>query len=191
MKLKDLLLQSRSFRSFDASQEITMDALCEWIDHARYAPSSINAQMLKFKPVCDKATCDAVLPLTRWAGKLRDIKLPPVGHEPTAYIVICLDTAIVKPMDIFLKDVGICAQTIMLAASEDGFGGCMLGSFNADAIKSVLRLPDTVVPHLVLALGKPDETVELTAPAADGSVTYYRENGIHYVQKRELNDIIL
>ena len=168
-----------------------MEELCEWIDHARYAPSSINAQMLKFKPVCDEKACSAVLSLTRWAGKLTDVKLPPVGHEPTAYIVVCLDTSVVKPLDIFLKDVGICAQTIMLAASEAGFGGCMIGSFRKDALKTALDLPDTVEPQLVLALGYPDETVVLTTPAADGSVTYYRENGIHYVQKRTLDNIIL
>ena len=33
--------------------------------------------------------------------------------------------------------------------------------------------------------------LRITEADADGSVTYYRQNGIHYVQKRALKDIIL
>ena len=191
MKLKELLLQSRSYRSFDPSVKITRDQLCEWIAHARFAPSSINAQMIKFRPVCDAAECDAVLANTRWAAKIKDQKIPPVGHEPVAYIVLCMDTKVVPPAEMFLKDVGICAQTVMLAASEAGFGGCMIGSYQKKEIKEILSIPDEMDPQLVLALGKPDETVTLTDPSADGSVTYYRENGIHYVQKRSLEHLII
>ena len=36
-----------------------------------------------------------------------------------------------------------------------------------------------------------DVVVTEDAPAEDGSVTYYRENGVHYVQKRALKDLIL
>ena len=128
---------------------------------------------------------------TRWAAKLKDIELPPKGHEPRAYIVICADQAIHPAAESFQKDVGICAQTIMLAAAEAGLGGCIIASFSKDAIQKLLDLPQNLLPQLVLALGKPDETVIITSPAPDGSVTYYRENGIHYVQKRTLDDLII
>ena len=48
-----------------------------------------------------------------------------------------------------------------------------------------------MIPKLVLALGKPDERVELVGEAEDGNVTHYRENGIHYVQKRKLKNILI
>ncbi|MBQ9806665.1 MAG: nitroreductase family protein [Clostridia bacterium] len=188
---KDLVMASRSYRSFDESVKITREELCRWVDHARLAPSSINLQMLKFRIVYKSEESAAVLPLTRWAGKLKDIKLPPVGHAPTAYIVICADTNVIASAESFAKDVGICAQTIMLAAAESGFGGCMIGSFSPDALSSTLGLSQNLIPQLVLALGKPDETVEITDAAEDGSVTYYRENGIHFVQKRALEDLIV
>lgn len=189
--LKDLLLSSRSYRSFDESVKITNEMLADWVDHARYAPSSINLQMLKFYTVTDEELCAKMLANTRWAGKIKDMKLPPDGHEPVAYVVICADKAVFPNAENFDKDVGICAQTIMLAAAESGFGGCMLGSFSPDAITDTLKLPDTHIPKLVLALGKPDERVELVGEAPDKSVTYYRENGIHYVQKRSLDHILI
>ena len=147
--------------------------------------------MIKFRPVFDSAECTALLTKTKWAGKLKDIKLPPAGHAPVAYIVICSDSNVIDGAEKFQKDVGICAQTIMLAAAEAGFGGCMIGSFSPDEVKSLLHLPHGLSPELILALGKPDEKVTLTDTADDGSVTYYRENGIHYVQKRATQSLIV
>ena len=190
-KLKNLLLASRSYRSFDESVKITDEMLADWVDHVRYAPSSINLQMLKFVAVTDEALCKKLLDNTRWAGKLKDVKLPPNGHAPVAYVVICADSNITPTAQTFDKDVGICAQTIMLAAAESGFGGCMIGSFAPDAVAEILNLGKSLVPKLVLALGKPDEHVELVGEAPDGSVTYYREGGIHYVQKRNLENILI
>ncbi len=189
--LKDLLLASRSYRSFDESVKISNQMLADWVDHARYAPSSINLQMLKFYTVTDAVLCKNILANTRWAGKIKDMKLPPDGHAPVAYVVICADKNVVPTAENFDKDVGICAETIMLAAAETGFGGCMLGSFAPDAVKEILELGDNLIPKLVLALGKPDERVELVGEADDGSVTYYREDGIHYVQKRNLENILI
>ena len=189
--LKDLLKASRSYRSFDATAKISDEQLLDWIDHARYCPSSINMQMIKFRPVNSSEECEALLAQTRWAGKLKDIKLPPEGHAPTAYIVLCTDNNVIGNAEAFQKDVGICAQTIMLAACEAGFGGCMIGSFSPDALAKLLDLPAGMIPALVLALGKPDECVSLTDEAEDGSVTYYRSEGVHYVQKRSLPHLII
>ena len=189
--LKDLLFSSRSYRSFDENVKITNEMLADWVDYVRYAPSSINLQMLKFYTVTEESLCASLLSATRWAGKIKDMKLPPVGHAPVAYIVICADQSVISNAEAFEKDVGICAQTIMLAACESGFGGCMLGSFSPDTVKETLQLSDNLIPKLVLALGKPDERVELVGEAEDGSVTYYREGGIHYVQKRKLENILI
>ena len=189
--LKDLLLQCRSYRSFDSSVEVTEEQLRELVDCARLTPSSINLQMLKYRLVFQPDECDILLQNTRWAAKLKDIQLPPRGHAPRAYIVICADQNVIPSAESFQKDVGICAQTIMLAATEAGLGGCILASFSKEALQEQLNLPMGLIPQLVLALGKPDETVVITSPATDGSVTYYRENETHYVQKRTLEELII
>lgn len=189
--LKDLVKRSRSFRSFDEGTPVSREMLLEWIDCARFCPSSINLQMLKFRPVYEKEECDKVLSLTRWAGKLKELSLPPKGHAPTAYIIVCTDNAVIEGAERFQKDVGIAAQTILLAAAEKDFGGCMIGSFSPNELCKSLALPSGILPQLVIALGKPDERVELTDLPKSGDTSYYRENGVHYSPKRSLEDLII
>lgn len=90
-------------------------------------------------------------------------------------------------------DEGIAAQTIMLGAAEKGLGGCMIGSFNRQALAEVLELDtERYAISLVLALGKPKEKVVVVPAGQDGSVKYYRdENQIHYVPKRSLEEILV
>ena len=87
---------------------------------------------------------------------------------------------------------GIVAQTMLLAAVEKGLGGCMIGNYDAGQVKQALGLAEHLAPVLILALGKPDETIVITEVGEDGNVNYYRdENDVHYVPKRSLEDLII
>ena len=188
--LSDLVLSNRSYRSFASDVRIPEERIRAWINLSRQCPSARNAQPLKYAIVTDKDTCARILPYTYWARSL-GIQLPPAGHEPVAYVIICHDTSICQVNNFSLMDVGICAQTLLLAANEDGFGGCMIGSLTADAIRDLLSLPDHLTPLLAIGLGKPEETVVLTE-AESGEIHYYRdEQNVHYVPKRPLDEIIL
>ncbi len=183
--IRDLLLKNRSYRSFDSSVSVSKETLVRLIDNIRYTPSTRNGQGLRFRLCYEKTECEKVLALTKWAGALTDRHFPPTGHEPTAYIVICAE------QDIFTRDVGIAAQTIMLSAAEMELGGCMIGSFDAEKISTLLNIPPNQKPRLILALGKPDETV-IIEDAVDGKLTYYRdENDVHHVPKMKTEDMIL
>ena len=188
--LKELVEKTRSYRSFKSGVDIEESVLLELIDVARKCPAAMNTQPLKYRLVTGGSERDELFAITRWAGKL-GIKLPPEGHEPSAYIVICHDTSIAAERPIFLYDIGIVTETIMLAANERGLGGCIIGSATEEAMASVLGLDKTIVPKLILALGVPDEKVVLT-DARDGDTSYFRdENGVHYSPKRQLSDIII
>ena len=188
--IDELVMKSRSQRSFVPNKRIPHTTLVELCDVARRCPAAMNMQPLKYRLVEDGDELAALLGVTRWAASL-DKKLPPKGHEPTAFIVICHDTQIVNRRPIFMIDVGIVAQTVMLAACERGFGGCIIGSGSGADISRVLGLPESLEPVLVLGLGVPEENVVLTE-ATDGAVKYYRdENDVHYVPKRPLDDIII
>ncbi len=187
--LKDLLMKERSYRSFDSSFSVSKETLLEFIENTRLMPSTRNLQALKFKLCAEKEDCDLLLQATGWARSL-GIKLPPEGHAPTAYIIICLDTSIASS-DIMFRDVGIAAQTIMLSAVEKGLGGCMIGSYVSEAIINHFHFPENIVPKLILGLGKPDECC-VTEDAIDGDIGYYRdENNVHHVPKRTLEEILL
>ncbi len=84
------------------------------------------------------------------------------------------------------------AQSMMLGAVEVGFGGCMLGSINRPKLRELLEIPERYEILLVLALGKPVETVVIDPVGEDGSVKYWRdEQQVHHVPKRSLDDLIL
>lgn len=190
--LRDLVVKNRSYRGFDESRPVTREDMLEWVDLTRFTASSVNLQPLKYAIVSEREQVEALVKLTRWAGRLPELKLPLPGKHPTGFILICQDTRVSAAETTFLKDVGIVAQTILLAAAEKGFGGCMIGSFDAEGIKALLGIPAPVEPKLAVALGAPAENIVLTEVGEDGKTTYFRdENGTHFVPKRKLEDIVL
>ena len=190
MDLEALVLHNRSYRSFDETHPVSGDILKKLVDLARRCPSGMNKQPLCYKLLTDGADIAKMLANCRFASSL-GIALPPEGHKPTAFILIFADTEAGSPTSLMLKDVGIAAQTILLGAAELGLGGCMLGSFDPARLNADFAVSARYQPQLAIALGKPAESVELTEPHEDGSLTYYRENGTHYVPKRCLEDILL
>jgi len=190
--IKDLVLKNRSYRGYDESCQLTRDKLEEFVDCARFCASSVNAQPLRYYIAWEKESVEKIQALTHWAAGLPQVKLPHKGKCPTAFIVICQDLQIDANQNRFQRYVGIAAQTILLAAVEQGLGGCMIGNFQAGDLKAALQLGTEIQPMLVVALGKPAEKVVLTQVGADGSTAYYRdEEDVHYVPKRSLKSELL
>jgi nitroreductase len=89
-----------------------------------------------------------------------------------------------------LIDAGISAQTILLGATEIGLGGCIIRTVNRSAVRQYYQLPDHLEIIQVIAIGKPQQTVELTSVQEDGSIEYFEDHSIHFVPKRSLEEII-
>ena len=189
--IKELVRANRSYRGYDESRQVTREELLKMVDCARLAASSVNQQPLKYYLAWEKEEVGRIQKLTKWARGLPQMELPHPGKRPTAFIVICQDLRINDSLTRFQKDVGIAAQTILLAATEMGLGGCMIGNFQAGSVKEKLGLEE-MAPLLILAIGKPDEKIVLTEIADGDSVAYYRdEDDVHYVPKRRLEDLLL
>lgn len=187
MNFYDLVEKTRSYRRFDESFEITHDELLSLCSYARITPSGANRQFFKFRLVSAREECEKVFPTLKWAGYIAD-GAPKDGERPSAYIVIANDNSLGTGN---IMDVGIMAQTILLAASERGLGGCMIGSLNRKELKEILGLTENFDISLVVALGKPVETVVLET-AKNGDIKYWRdENRVHHVPKRPLDELII
>ena len=151
MMLKDLVLKNRSYRGFDESVRISRETLEGFVDCARLCPSSVNKQPLKYFLAWEPEEVEKVQGLTKWARALPDMVLPHPGKRPTGFVVICQDKGIDENLSRYQKDVGIVAQTMLLAAVEQGLGGCMIGNFQAGEVMEVLGLPEAVsYTHLVI-----------------------------------------
>ena len=187
--IRDLVLKTRSYRRFHEDVPVTLETLKELVDLARLSGSAANLQPLKYVLSCDPAKNALVFPHLAWAGYLKEWPGPSAGERPAAYIIILGDTTIAQHVGC---DHGIAAQTILLGASEKGLGGCMFGSIKRDELRAALRIDDRFEILLVVALGKPLETVVLETVTDAGDIKYWRDaDGTHHVPKRSLDDIIV
>lgn len=188
----DLVKQARSHRGFRQDRKVTRQELEHLVECARFTPAARNDQVLKYYLAEKPETVAAIQPLTKWAGALAELHLPRKGAEPVAYIVICLDGSLAENPAPYQRDVGIVAQTMLLAAAEMGLNGCMIGSFAAGELREKLGLPEALKPQLLLALGEGTDRIVITDVGEDGSTTYYRDaEDTHYVPKRTLEQLIL
>ncbi|MGP8051672.1 MAG: nitroreductase family protein [Desulfobaccales bacterium] len=187
--IKELIKGNRSYRRFHQEVPVSLETLKGLVDLARLSASAANLQPLKYLLSSEPARNGEIFSCLAWAGYLKDWPGPAEGERPAAYIVILGDTEISKN---FGCDHGIAAQSILLGARAQELGGCMLGSIQRDRLRQMFKIPDNLEILLVIALGRPKETVVLEEAPPGGSIKYWRDAaGIHYVPKRRLEDIIL
>lgn len=187
--IEHLSRTTRSFRRFRESYPVTETLMTQWINNARVTASAANKQPLRYRIVTDSDQCARVFDTLSWAAALPDWDGPKEGERPTGYIIMAVDSKTFEG-ELWRFDAGIAAQTIMLASTEEGFGGCMILSFKRKQIKEILDMPEGLEPVLVLALGRPIEDVRLVDAEGDDTTYYRNENQVHFVPKRRLEDVL-
>lgn len=182
--LDSLLRKNRSTRGYDSAREVTGDELRTIVSVNPLLASARNRQALRFRLVPDG--WETVGVHCRFGGALPELALPFPGTEPKAFIVVCSEV----PEDTDLGiDLGISLQSMLLKAVEMGLNGLIIRSFHRESVREALGLP--LEPVAVLALGRSAERIFLK-PVPDGeSLRYYRKDGVHYVPKRELADLLV
>ena len=184
--LSTLLRKNRSYRGYDKSVEVTMAQLRRIVETNTRIPSGRNQQVLRFKLVTKDSGAEIVLRNIKLGGALPELHLPYPGTEPEAFIIICTTA----PADKWVyMDTGISAQSMLLKATEMGLGGICIGAFDKEAVTRAFSLE--CEPLLILAIGKPAEKIELTTINGGESHAYYRRDGIHYVPKLPVDELIL
>jgi len=187
--MHDLILKNRSYRRFYQEVPVALETLKELADLARLSASAMNLQPLKYYISCKPEKNDIIFQNIGWAAYLKDWPGPIEGERPSAYIIILGDVEISKA---FGCDHGIAAQSILLGAAERGLGGCMIATINRKELSQSLNIPSRYEILLVIALGKPGETVIIEELGPNGDVRYWRDGkGVHHVPKRALSDVIL
>jgi nitroreductase len=186
---EQLVKANRSCRRFDASHLIDRSTLEQLVNLARQTASAANMQPLKYIICTDIEKNNDIFSTLGWAIYLKNWNGPCASERPTGYIVVLGDTRVAKR---FWCDHGIAAQTILLGARSMGLAGCMFASINIKQLKQVLNIGDHFEIKLVIALGKPVETVRIEEIDANGDIKYYRDDDqVHHVPKRRLKDILV
>ena len=185
---KDLVKETRSYRRFDNTYQISDDILLDMVDTARLTSSAANRQPIKYLVSNQKFYNEKIFACLGWAAYLPDWKGPAPSEQPSAYILLYSDMQFTPHLSI---DPGIVAQTIMLSATEKKLGSCVVAAFDKTKLKKAINLSIEYEIVLVVAIGKPTEKVVLQEVGNDGSIKYWRdENDVHHVPKRRLEDIV-
>ena len=183
--LNRLLLKNRSHRGYDSRFTVRADQLRSMIEVNTRIPSARNQQVLRFRPVlADEAPL--VLPHIRLGGALPELHLPLPGSESRAFILICSTVPGDRYVDI---DLGISVQSMLLRGVEMGLNGICIGAFDRARIREAFDLPWE--PLLILGVGKGAEQIELVEIGAEENRAYYRRNGVHYVPKIRVEELLI
>jgi len=173
METLDAIFTRRSTRQF-TFQPIEPEKLHQILEAAMSGPSCVNARDWSFLVVTDPEILQ----------KMADANGAPARPLKTAAagILICgdLERAFPRAKDYWIIDGAIAAQNISLCAQALGLGSVWLGTWpqmdRVENQRELFRLPETVIPHSIIALGYPAE--DITAKRENR----YEESRVHWNQ---------
>lgn len=183
--LDTLLRRNRSYRGYDPARKVTREELRAIVETCTLVPSGMNRQPLRFRLVTAEEA-GKVLPLIKMGAALPEEHLPKDGMQPEAFLIAC---SMVPEDKAVWIDLGIAAQSMLLKAVEMGLNGIFVLNFQVQALQDSLGLP--LKPLAVIAIGKGAEDIYLKPVDEGEDLTYYRKNGVHFVPKRKVDDLIL
>ncbi len=149
MEVTDAIKKRRSIRDYK-EQEVPKEKIEKLIEAARWAPSGSNIQPWRIKVVKGE--------------KLNAIKKfsPGLLSKPPVILVMCADKKEAENKGgklgrdvLSVMDIAIASQNICIQATDMELGTCYIGSFNKDAVRKLLNIPEHIVPELMLTVGVP------------------------------------
>jgi nitroreductase len=185
MDAYEAALKRRSIRRFKRDK-VPWKILEKCVQAARLSPTGTNKQPLEFIIVDDEEKAAEVFSTLIWAALIHPAGHPPVGEEPSAYIVILLNKDVSGTTPEY--DVAAAAQTICLVAVSEGLGSCMLANIKHESLAKALNIAESRRTILVIALGYANES-PVVEDLTDSFKYYKDEKGVLHVPKRKLADI--
>lgn len=168
MNTIEAIQSRRSVRRF-TDAPITDAALRTILEAGMSGPSCVNSRDWSFLVTRDRDIL----------GKMADANGHPADPLRKAALGILvlgdLERAFPPAKEYWIIDGAIAAENMILAAWELGIGSVWLGTWpqseRVKKLREIFSLPDSVVPHSIIAFGYPDE-----APEAKG---FFEENRVH------------
>ncbi|MFX0105993.1 MAG: nitroreductase family protein [Candidatus Hodarchaeota archaeon] len=187
MDFEEIIYKRRTIRRFK-QVPISIDKLKKLIDFARVAPMATNIQSLEFIIVENADIREKLFSLVNFASLLPpDQRTPEKGREPTAYIIVLVNTKIKRVLVDF--NVGAAVENILLGAVNLGIASCWMANINAKKIRELLEIPEYYDIKHVISLGYPDEE-SVMEPYEDSFKYWKDDDGRMHVPKRALEDTI-
>ena len=156
MKSIELYKIRQSVRKY-SDAKVSREVLHHCLEAARLAPSASNSQPWKFiivdqEPIrtqVAQATFSEIIPFNKFTRQAPVIVVI-IIDRPKLITRVAMK---VKKRDWQLLDIGIVAAHFCLQAAEDGLGTCMLGWFDEEKVKEILKIPADKTIGLLIAAG--------------------------------------
>jgi nitroreductase len=162
------LFSRRSVRLY-RQQDVPDDLVRDLLEAAMAAPSAVAKDPWAFVVVRNRNMLSKIAEGLPNGTMLRDAALG---------IVVCgdLQRAHDRQISYLLQDCSAAIENLLLATSALGLGACWLGVHPREErvkhIRSLLNIPDSVIPVSAIAIGWPAESPEPR--------TRYREEAVHH-----------
>ncbi len=157
------------------------------VDAGRLAPSGANCQPVEFILVTQATLCQQVFTTTAWAGRVTPRRTPKAGQEPTAWVIVLLNSQ--RGPATATADAAAAIENMLLTAVDAGLGSCWIGSVQRKELAGILNIPDYCTIDSTVAFGYPDESP--LAEETDDDIAYYLDdNDLLHVPKRKLKDVL-
>jgi len=168
MNIIEGIRSRRSIRRF-TGEPVTDEALRIILEAGMSGPSCVNARDWSFLVTRDPAIL----------GKMADANGRPAEPLRGAALGILvlgdLERAFPPARDYWIIDGAIAAENMILSAWDLGIGSVWLGTWpqtgRVEKLREIFALPETIVPHSIIAFGYPDEQ-----PKAKG---FFEEDRVH------------
>jgi nitroreductase len=163
----NMLFARRSIRRYTA-EDVSEEMVRELLEAAMAAPSAVAKDPWHFIVVREQATRAQIAEALPNGGMIAD---SPVG------IVICgdIDRAHDQQLSYLLQDCAAAIENLLVAVAGLGLGACWLGVHPREErvakLRSILDVPEPVIPISAIAIGWPEESKEPR--------TRYRDEAVH------------
>lgn len=152
MDFNALYKRRYSCRSY-SNKPVEQDKINTILDAARWAPSSHNSQPWYYivvnDPVIQKKVYEGIKERNTWA------------ENCPCFLIQLAKKNEVEENHYTRYNLGIAAESISLAAYNEGLGSCILGAINETIIKNIFDIPDEYTVTAVITVGYENDQTKI------------------------------
>lgn len=169
MDIREAILKRRSVRSFK-DIEVNDEIIMYLLEDAMAAPSACNKQPWEFYVIQNKSLQEEIKKKIMYCNYNSPLLIIVAGNT---------DKSLTKDdNDFWIQDASAAIENILLSAVSFNLGTCWCGLYpvtkRCKRVKSILNLPDNIIPLGVIHIGYPDKDIDCR--------TQYNEEKIHYIK---------
>ena len=154
MDTLECIRKRRSIRKYQ-DKPVEWDKVVKIIEAARLAPSSGNIQNWKFIIVREYSSKKKIAHACFDQGWIEEVPVLIVAVVDSEQAERFYGTRGERLYSI--QNCAAAIENMLLAATDLGLGSCWVGAFDESLVRTIVQLPEHVIPHAVITIGYADE----------------------------------